>query len=80
MLGDEPLLASGFFRVCYSGVLQKDLGAPYTVPMSPCPPPGSSTFHVGPGLDVAEVGAHPGRVRDVVEGQAAHQGAVLQEE
>lgn len=30
------------------------------------------------GLDVAQVGSHSRRVSDIVEGQAAHQWAVLQ--
>ena len=37
-----------------------------------------STFHGRSGLDVAQVGGHSGRVSNIIEGQAAHQWAVLQ--
>lgn len=39
---------------------------------------GPSTFYGRSGLDVAQVGSHSRRVSDIVEGQAAHQWAVLQ--
>lgn len=37
------------------------------------------TCDVGPGLDVAEVSSHSGSVSDIVEGELADEGAVLQQ-
>lgn len=39
----------------------------------------SGTFHGGSGLDVAQICGHSGRMSNIVEGQAAHQGTVLEE-
>lgn len=38
-----------------------------------------STFHSRSGLNVAQICGHSRCVSNIVEGQAAHQGAVLQE-